>query len=323
MHRSRIVAATVGLSVALALALSAGLAAAQSAAPDDLAQLRQQALAAVNKSRAQHGMPPLKLGAMLDIVAQNHADDMFEHRYYAHTSPQGVTVQDRYLKAGGSKWELIAENIARCEGCRPPASKATVARLQEGWMNSPEHRANILHRGLTRFGYGIVLDRKQGLYAVQTFAGPGVPRGLKSDETARAISSEQQSDDVLARINATRKKTGAKPLRRSPALTDAAQSVLPKHGLDNFDMTGHRSIYDTLPRGTGRHFRSIATLEAACGGCGVAPSAADVRYFASQWMDDAKYKQMLTDKRFTDLGFALAANGEGKKVAILLLGAKR
>ena len=48
-----------------------------------------------------------------------------------------------------------------------------------------------------------------------------------------------------------------------------------------------------------------------------------MRYFASQWMGDAKYKQMLTDKRFTDLGFALAANGEGKKVAILLLGAKR
>lgn len=48
-----------------------------------------------------------------------------------------------------------------------------------------------------------------------------------------------------------------------------------------------------------------------------------MHYFVGQWLGDAKYQQMLTDTRFTDLGFAMAAGGDGKKMAVLLLGAKR
>ncbi|HZD90722.1 MAG TPA: CAP domain-containing protein, partial [Pseudolabrys sp.] len=286
MHQFRSSPAVGMMLTALALIANACPASAQSPAPNDLAKLRQDALAAVNKSRAAHHLPALKLGAKLDTVAQNHANDMYEHHYYAHTSPQGVTVQDRYLKAGGSKWELIAENIARCKGCQPPATKAIVERLQDDWMHSPEHRANILHRGLTGFGYGIVLDKNQGLYAVQTFAGPGVPRGIKAGETAAAIPAKQQARDALTLINAARKGAGVSPLARSPALTKAAQKVLPKPRSGTFALKQDHSIYDALPQGANRHFSSIATLEAACGGCGTKPTKPDVRYFVRQWLGD-------------------------------------
>ena len=308
------------LLVMLPLALGAPAFAATSG---DLATLREEALHALNKSRQAHGLPPLELADRLNTIAQNHVEDMYRHHYYAHTSPQGVTVQDRYLKAGGSKWRLIEENIARCQGCRPPPDKATVTRLQDGWMHSPEHRANILHRGITRFGYGIVVDARQGLYAAQTFDGPGVPRGLKKGETAKAIAPAQAAQAALAAVNRARQKAGAKPLTLSDALNTAARHTLPANDLDSFHLHGKHDLFGALPRGEKLHWRAIAALAGACGGCGVKPTDADVRFFVKDWLGQAGSKQRLTAKRFTALGFALAANGKGKKVAFVLLGEAR
>ncbi len=308
------------LAIVIALTQDASSVAATSG---DLATLRQDALRAVNQSRHKHGLPPLALADRLNTVAQNHAEDMYRNHYYAHTSPQGVTVEDRYRKAGGSKWRLIAENIARCQGCRPPPSKATVAELQDGWMHSPEHRANILHRGLTRFGYGIAVDARQGLYAVQTFAGPGVPRGLKKGETAPAIGPDKQAQAALAAVNRARKQAGVAPLTLSDGLTKAARATLPDKSLDAFDLHGKHELFGALPEAERLRWRSLGALAGACGGCGVEPTGADVRFFIEQWLGKPGSKQRLTSKRFDALGFALAVDGKGKKVALALLGAAR
>lgn len=288
----------------------------------DLAMLRQAALAAVNRSRAQHGLSPLRLTDDLNEAAQNHAGHMFRNDYYSHVSPQGEDVQDRYVKAGGSRWELVAENIARCEGCRPPPTKATVQRLQAGWMDSPGHRANILREGLTGFGFGIVVDESRGLYAVQTFAGPGTPRGLKAGETAQPIPPAQQARVALAHINAARKEAGVPPLAIADTLNRAAQAMLPPpDDLAQFDLQD--DLFDALPEDARARWRRLSAVAGACGGCGAEPTAADVRAFVAQWLDDAQHRRSLTDSRFSHLGFALVANGAGKKVALAVLGAQR
>jgi hypothetical protein len=60
-------------------------------------------------------------------------------------------------------------------------------------------------------------------------------------------------------------------------------------------------------------------FSADCGACGTIPTAADVRFFAQQWLDDPSYQQAVLDNSVTHVGFAIATNGEGMKVALAVL----
>lgn len=307
------------LAIGIALCLGAAMARAQ--APGNLDALRQAALELVNRARAEHGLSRLERAADLDAAAQSHAQDMLRRGYFSHTSPEGGTVQDRYVAAGGSRWELVEENIAKCDGCAPPVTQATVEWLQEGWMNSPEHRENILRRGLTRFGFGIATEAGKGLYAVQTFAGPGTPRDTGPGEAqATALDREEIAARAVQLVNAARRKAGSGDLSASPALAAAAQNLLPDPHADaaSLDLGGH--LFEALPEGERGKWRALSVVAGACGGCGTAPTEADIRFFRDQWLDNPQYKQRLLDPNVTAMGFAMRANGAGRKEAVLVLG---
>ncbi|MDC7784923.1 CAP domain-containing protein [Rhodoplanes sp. TEM] len=295
---------------------------AESPRPDDLEALRAAALDAVNRDRRRHDLPALSPEPAAEAAAQAHAADMLARDYFAHRSPEGGTVADRHQEAGGSRWRLTAENIARCEACTPPADRDRVERLQEGWMNSPEHRANILRRGLSGFGFGLAASRSGGLYAVQAFAGPGTPRGLSSGETASAIPPDAQVRQALDRVNAARREAGHRPLDASPALTEAAASLLPASDARDFALGDRIDLFGHLPAGARRSWASLGMLAAVCGGCGTRPTDADVAFFTGQWLD-AKGRDRMMDPDATHLGFAVAANGDGKKIGLALLGTAR
>lgn len=307
-----------GLAISVVLCLWA---AARAQAPDHLEALRQQALELVNRARAEHGLSRLELGPALDKAAQSHAQDMLRRSYFSHTSPEGGTVQDRYVAAGGSRWELVAENIAKCDGCAPPVMPATVEWLQDGWMNSPEHRENILRKGLTRFGFGIATEAGKGLYAVQTFAGPGTPRGAGRDEAqARPLSRQDIAARAVELVNEVRRKAGIGDLRASPALAEAARNLLPDPNSDAASLDIGGNLFEALPEGERGKWRSLSVVSGACGGCGADPTEADIRFFRDQWLDNPKYKQQLLDPNATAMGFAMQANGSGRKDAVLVLG---
>lgn len=304
--------------MAAAFLLLAGPSLAQTA--DDISVIQARALDLVNETRQEHGLPPLALEQQLNAAAQAHADDMFARHYYGHASPEGRTAADRYVLAGGSRWRLIAENIANCTGCPPPARVAVLPRLHASWLESPGHRRNILREGITHFGFGMVVDAEQQLYAVQTFAGPGRPRRLQPDETPAPLSADDQAQQVLHRFNQAREAAGGAPLEVSAALTEAARVILPDRRLEDFDLASKSNLLDTLPPAERGRWRSITVLSADCGACGVVPTAADVRFFAQQWLGDPSYNQILLNARITHIGFAIAANGEGMKVALAVLG---
>ena len=286
---------------------------------DDIAVIQARALELVNQARQEHDLPPLALEQKLNIASQAHADDMYVRRYYDHASPEGRTAADRYVVAGGNKWRLISENIAQCSGCLPPARVGVLRRLHAGWMGSPGHRGNILRPGLTHFGFGMVVDEERRLYAVQTFAGPGLPRGLQPDEAITPLSLAEQAHLAVEHFNHARDAAGGVRLEVSESLTDAAQSILPDHGLEEFDLASRKDLLDVLPRAERARWRSISVFAADCGGCGTVPTAADVRFFTQQWLDDPSYLQPLLDARITHIGFAIATNGEGMKVALAVL----
>lgn len=307
------------IGVLLAWTASAGLPCRAQIA-DDIAVIRARALELVNQSRLEHNLPPLELEGKLTAAAQAHADDMFRRRYHDHASPEGRTAADRYVEAGGSKWRLIAENIANCSGCRPPARGSTLLRLHASWLESPGHRRNILREGITHFGFGLVVDAEKQLYAVQTFSGPGRSRRLQPYETQVPLSAEEQARQMLQRFNQAREQAGVARLEISPALTDAARTILPDHGLEDFDLSSKQGLLDTLPPAERRRWRSITVLSADCGACGTVPTAADVRFFAQRWLDDPSYRQPLLEARVSHAGFIIATNGDGMKVALVVLG---
>jgi len=99
----------------------------------------------INQRRASAGLKPLRFSAKAAKAAQRHTNDMVRRRYFDHRSPGGSSVGDR-ASGAGLRWSTVGENIA--VGQRTPAS------VVRGWMRSPGHRANILHRSFTVLGVG-------------------------------------------------------------------------------------------------------------------------------------------------------------------------
>lgn len=108
----------------------------------------------VNAQRLQHGMRPLVLDAKLSAAARSHSADMLQSGYFEHNSPH-QTWDARVRSFTGSR-QLLAENLAYGSG-----SYATARSVIDQWMQSPEHRANVLRPGLHRIGIGIAFGTYQ------------------------------------------------------------------------------------------------------------------------------------------------------------------
>lgn len=317
-HRSRLFAPIrlcIGASALLAAVISLPALAADS-------DLRERALRLVNESRGEHGKGSLRRHAELETAAQRHAEDMLERGYFAHTSPDGTTVLDRFRAAGGSDSLMVAENIGSCGTCSPPATAMQIEDLHAGWMKSTGHRRNILSEDFTRFGFGFAIDRIGGLYAVQTFAGPGSPRAGSGREVRKTVSEAEAAELAVDELNRARQRQGLEAAELSASLTHAANQALADSrsagGLALRNVRGEAALDRAASSGDGR-WRSISTVAGECGGCGAAPTNTDIEHFIGQWLSNPQYSDHLLAPGMLSLGFALAADGEGRKVALALI----
>jgi uncharacterized protein YkwD len=310
--------AQIGL-LALSLALTPHLACA--AETGNLEALRAEALSLVNEARDESGLEPLELQKILNEAAQAHAEDMLQRNYYAHVSPEGETVKDRYRDSGGSRWKLVAENIAMCSGCSSPPSLERVRSFHEGWMGSLAHRENILTEGLDGFGFGIA-GEDRNVYAVQTFAGPGMPIDLKPGEETVALQADELAQRLARLLNREREREGLAPVKASEALSQLANKLLPERS-DEKLIADPGNLFGLLPQSQAGDWTTLNVLAAGCGGCGTAPTAADLRYFADQWLSNPHNRQTLLGDAASHIGLAMHANGEGRKIAIAVVGRER
>lgn len=124
-------------------------------APGDVARLRAAILCLHNEIRASHGLGRLGENARLRRAAAGHSADMVASGYFEHTTPGGLTMVDRIRRSGYLRpdrgW-MVGENLEW-----GTASLATPRGAMEAWMNSPEHRANILEGGYEEAGVGVTL----------------------------------------------------------------------------------------------------------------------------------------------------------------------
>lgn len=285
----------------------------------DIDVLRQEALDQVNQVREDNGFAPLEISPILNDAAQRHAEDMARNDFYAHVAPDGSAPRDRFLDEGGSQWQVVRENIARCTNCPIPPTLERVQSFQRGWLDSPEHRANILAEGLDSFGFGIV-GAENRIFAVQNFSGAGTPRGLHAGEEPIPLQENEIVDRMVQAVNRARERQGISTVTVSSALVDVAGDLLPESDAAGTITDQSTQLFDLLPPGQRRDWTQLQVLSGACGGCGHEATAQDVNDFVDQWLNNPQYGSILLDGAVTDIGFAMLVDGDGRKVAIAVTG---
>ena len=160
-------AAVLAAVVVTALAAVGAAAAVPSSAHHAvrLTSLESGVLQQLNRIRAQHGLVPLHLNTRLSAAADQHSREMGDDGYFQHNSVDGTEFWRRiarwYPSNGYGFWS-VGENLLWSS---PDVDPEQALQL---WMNSPEHRANIL---TPRW-------REIGVSAVHLQSAPGTYHGL-------------------------------------------------------------------------------------------------------------------------------------------------
>lgn len=183
-----------------------GLAAVVSATLVDLA----------NGDRSSYDVPTLTVNPLLVAVAQAKADDMAAKGYFAHTSPDGKDPWYWYAKEGYS-FLYAGENLA--------VDFNDSGTVNSAWMNSPEHRANLLNARFTQIGIATAEGSFEGhptTFVVEEF---GTPAAAKTATVpAQTVEPSVATEPALASA-----KPAATPARESAATSAPVLGASAQH----------------------------------------------------------------------------------------------
>jgi uncharacterized protein YkwD len=124
------------------LAVSPG--SANGAAGIELTFTENAVVYAINDTRVEHGVAPLRINDDLVRAARFHSKDMVERQYFEH-GPFGER-----LKRFGFKTGTVGENLGWLNN-----HTLAAPRLIRMWLRSPSHREVLLHPRLRVVGVGI------------------------------------------------------------------------------------------------------------------------------------------------------------------------
>ncbi len=117
-------------------------------------------LCLVNKERRARGLGPLHRQGEQSEAAVKHTKVMIRDRCFSHQCPGESDLVGRLVRADylpcNCSWG-IGENIAY--GSRTLGSPS---RVVDAWMNSSDHRANILSRNYQHIGIGVAWGTPSG-----------------------------------------------------------------------------------------------------------------------------------------------------------------
>lgn len=120
----------------------------------------------VNGDRAEFGTGPLRQNPVLQQAAQMKADHMAEKGYFSHVSPDGTTPW-YWIEEAGYEFVTAGENLA--------VHFNDSREVEQAWMNSPTHRANILNHSFSEIGIATArgtYDGYETTFVVQMFGKP-------------------------------------------------------------------------------------------------------------------------------------------------------
>lgn len=203
----------------------------------------EQLFALANQTRVRYGLSELKWDQPLATSAMQHCRRMAQEGPIAHRYGGEPDVTARASQAG-AHFSLLEENVA----VGPYA-----AGIHQGWMNSRDHRENLLNPAIDRVGVAVVAHNGV-LYAVADY-----------ERSAQVMTQEQVEANFAALLRAH-----GLSIVRDPSLARAycaASGRIRNANAPDFLITWQNADLTQLPAGLSRRVASHAYRQAAVGSC--------------------------------------------------------
>lgn len=135
-----------------------------------------------NINRGDNNIDTLDLNQSLENVAQYKASNMKQKDYVSHVSPSGSNLTDR-LDRFGLKCNQSGENIGQLyykreidvnyadENVNYTTEKELASGINKQFMNSNQHKSNIISREYDDYGIGMSITENGKVYVTQVFCG--------------------------------------------------------------------------------------------------------------------------------------------------------
>jgi hypothetical protein len=140
--------------------------------------MASQFIARVNSARAANGQAPYAVMSDLTSIAIQHSAAMASGQSLYHNPSLTTEV---------ANWQAVGENVG--EG--PDVNDVAVA-----FMQSPEHRANILDHDFTQIGVGVSVDKNGIVWVTEDFRKPMYSPSTSSSSSASSSSSHSSSSST-------------------------------------------------------------------------------------------------------------------------------
>lgn len=153
---------------------------------------RQRLLAATNTQRAREGAIKLEQSQALNSAAQAKVNDMFQNQYWAHTSPGGVAPW-QWIKQSGYAYDYAGENLAK--------GFHTSQGVITAWLDSPEHRENMLDDRFREVGFAVKNGSLNGVNTTLIVALYAAPSGgVTTGSGGSVLAAGDGSMGILSRL---------------------------------------------------------------------------------------------------------------------------
>jgi uncharacterized protein YkwD len=214
-----------GLTFALALALFPATAeaaqgdagAGQEPAVKDLAEAAPRLLELVNRERSGAGLAPLVLREDVTAVATRWSREMASQNRLSHND--SYFTQESIRRLGAS---LLGENVA---------VSMSLEKAHAALMDSPSHRANILHAEYRQLGIAVVRSVNGDLYVTEDFLAPAAPpsnpRSSASRLSSRPARKGLQAPRLRPAPSAASRPAATVPPSAAPAPASSPSPAVP------------------------------------------------------------------------------------------------
>ena len=124
-----------------------------------------------SQARASNGLATLCVSEILTQAAQYHSQEMIDQGYFSHNSYNGESYSARLERFGYNSYTKVAENIAWGSG-----SLASPEYIFRSWLESSDHRANILDPDYREIGIGTATGEYEGYSDSTVYASLLLPK---------------------------------------------------------------------------------------------------------------------------------------------------
>lgn len=171
-----------------------------------------------NQARAAAGLKPLKNDSALVGFARWRSQDMGDRDYFSHTIPPSGKMVFDYMQDQGYCFNLAGENL----GWNTYPDESATAAVQDMFMNSPSHRANILGASWDVMGIGAYQAASGKKYWTVLFADKCGTAAPKPTPTATPKPTPKPTPTATPRPTPTATPKPAPTATPRPAPTEVA-----------------------------------------------------------------------------------------------------